>query len=521
MRTPRTEVTGEEVYVALDLGTSSLKAVAVTAGGTVAASAKAPYATRRPTPGAAEQDPRDWISALEAVVGRILSAIPAERWRCLSLTGMMPTLVTTDSAGLPTGAAITWEDARADDAGEALRALAGPDSLYELTGQWVDGRYLVPMYLRAAADEPTRSSGATLVLSAKDYLFGWLTGEPSTDPSTAAGFGCYELATGQWLPEVVDLAEQLGGFRLPAFPPVLSSATLRPLETRASGRLGIPAGLPVCLGGADSALGALGLGVSKVGDVAYVAGSSTVILALSDRLALDPRHRYLVTPLAGIDGWGLEMDLLSTGSAIAWLGALVMSDEEGEAGVMKLAATAEPGEGPVMLPYLAPGEQGAIWDASLRGAILGVHLGHEARHLARGLIDGILLESRRCLAVLDDAGLPRGEVRVAGGSATDPHFRAQLADATGRVVVSPSDGETRHSALGAAALAASALDGIVLLSGRRGATTVDRPDRRQAALFDALSLRHEQALAAVQAFSHAVADPGPPGSEPGLPEANA
>jgi xylulokinase len=161
-----------------------------------------------------------------------------------------------------------------------------------------------------------------------------------------------------------------------------------------------------------------------------------------------------------------------------------------------------------LLPYLAPGEQGALWDASLMGAVLGLQLGHEARHLARALVDGILLESRRCLSVLDDIGLPPGEVHVAGAAGSEPLFRSQLADATGRLVTASDDGESRHSALGAAALAASALDGVDLLSARRTAEVSDRPDPVRAGRFTALSIRHEQALSAVRAFSHAMREIG-------------
>jgi len=188
----------------------------------------------------------------------------------------------------------------------------------------------------------------------------------------------------------------------------------------AAERLGLPAGLPVCLGGADSVLGCLGLGVSGPGEVACVAGTSTVLLGVADRLLPDPGHRYLITPLAGIDGWGFEMDLLTTGSAFHWLGGLLREAGGEETGLMSLAAGVAPGAGGLsFLPYLAPGEQGALWDPTVPGALFGLSLGHGAAEVARALVDGVVLESRRCLAVLDEAGLPHGEIRMAGGSGAD------------------------------------------------------------------------------------------------------
>jgi len=90
---------------------------------------------------------------------------------------------------------------------------------------------------------------------------------------------------------------------------------------RSGGQAGLPGG-PGRPGRADSVLGALGLGVREPGQVAYIAGTSTVIFGIADRLVLDPDHRFLVTPLAVPGGWGLEMDLLATGSAITWLAGL-------------------------------------------------------------------------------------------------------------------------------------------------------------------------------------------------------
>ena len=305
--------------------------------------------------------------------------------------------------------------------------------------------------------------------------------------------------------------------RLPALPVVLPSTASRPLAAAAAARLGLPVGLPVCLGGADSVLGCLGLGVEQPGDVACIAGTSTVLLGVADRLVVDPGHRYLITPLAGLDGWGYEMDLLTTGSAFRWLAGLLGAAGGDEAALMALAAGVEPGAaGLSFLPYLAPGEQGALWDPELSGALLGLSLGHGAAEVARALVDGVVLETRRCLAVFDEAGLPRGPVRVAGGSGVDATFRRQLADACRREVGYAADGETAYSAIGAAALAAAATGrgrpaagasgrrpAPVAGGGRLGTTpnALERamPTESESARWDALWRRHEAALAAVRA----------------------
>jgi xylulokinase len=479
-----------DVYIGLDLGTSGLKAVALSASGEVIARGGAAYPTHRPAADACEQDTGDWQRAVERVAAQLAEMIPAPRWRAIGLSGMIPTLVTLGPDGQPTGPAITWQDSRARDLGDEFRERCGATELYRLTGQWVDGRYLLPMFGRIARADPARAAVTVAIASAKDYLFAWLAGELATDPSTAAGYGCYELETGRWSALALAAgALACGGG--PGLPAVWPSATSRPMRARAAARLGCPP-IPVVLGAADSVLGALGLGVREAGQVAYIAGTSNVILGITDRLVLDPAHRFLVTPLAEPGRWGVEMDLLATGSAISWLAGLLGGDLTA-ARLVELAARTDPAHAPVLLPYLSPGEQGALWDPLLSGAVVGLDLSHGREHLARALVNGIILESRRCLAVLDETGGFGRAVEVAGGSAADPSFRADLANATRRRVSMPRDDDTDHSARGAALIAALAVDGGWPPGAFPAAGLAAEPDEARAKLWDELWTAHESA----------------------------
>jgi xylulokinase len=485
------------VYAGLDLGTSGCKGVLVSADGRVVARAAARYPTHRPEPGAAEQDPGDWLKALTSVTLGLAQAVAAERWQAIGLSAMLPTLVLTDGVGAvatpggtdaplePLCPAITWEDGRAEADGSAFREGIGGDELYRRTGQWVDGRYLVPMALRLAARAPELVGAARYLLGAKDYLFGVLTGEVLTDPSTATGAGCYDLAAGTWIADAIPPG-------LPRLPEIAPSATARPLRPSAARALGLVAGTPVVLGAADSVLGAVGLGLTTPGQVAYIAGTSTVILALADTLSLDPAHRYLVTPMASPGSWGLEMDLLATGSAHAWLAGLLADGDQVE--LARLADQADPETAPLFLPYLLPGEQGVRWNPDLAGALSGLHLGHRAGDLARGLRNGIVAESRHCLAVLESAA-GRGEILMAGGGALAPSLASDLADATGRVTRPPDPSLTDSSAIGAAMVAAAGAAGQSLAVHPDAERPGLVPDRGRSAWWERQAERHESAVA--------------------------
>jgi len=507
-----------DLYLGLDLGTSGLKAIALDDSGIVVARAAASYPTSRPSPGAGEQDPRDWTRAIEQAACDLSGSAPQRRWCAIGLSGMIPTLLTAGENGEPIGPAITWEDNRAEEQAGRLRGLfgagagsAGGEALYRITGQWVDGRYLLPMFQRLVEQEPGRAAATSTLLGAKDYLFWWLTGHTATDPSTATGFGCFDLAAAAWSTDVLGAAaaarganggpardSELCGARLPALPPVLYATATRPLRADIAARLGCKQ-VPVCVGAADSVLGAFGLGIRSPGQLAYVAGTSTAILGVADRPVLDPHHRFLVTPLAEPGRWGLEMDLLATGSALRWLADLLGGLDE--AGVLALAAEVDPADAPVVLPYLSPGEQGALWDPALHGTVGGLTLGHDRRHLARGLVNGIVLESRRCLGVLDetDGNMSpfTGELMVAGGSATAKSFRADLADASGRRVIMPGGQDTDFSARGAAMVAAKAVGRPMPPVAQAPAAAITDPDPHRASTWDALWARHERTRLAI------------------------
>jgi xylulokinase len=491
-----------DAYVGLDLGTSSLKGVVVGADGHVLARSRAAYPTHRPVPGAAEQSPADWCAAAADVIAALARLVPARHWGGIGLSGMLPTLVTLDAGGRPTGPALTWEDSRAEAEADGMR----DDFGYAVTGQWLDGRYLLPMARRLARTEPERMAVSVTLMGAKDYLLLWLTGVAATDPSTATGYGCYDLTTGRWLGTAAGggasgaaaggLGEEAGAAGSPegralgmALPPVEGPGTVRPLRAAAARLLGLPEGLPVCTGGADSVLGALGLqgAGAQPGDVVYIAGTSTVIMGISDRLVTDPRHRYLVTPLAVPGRWGLEMDLLSTGSALAWL-ATLLGLPGGQDELLKLADGVDAADAPAFHPYLGLGEQGALWNASLAGTISGLELRHGPAHLARALVTGIVLESRRCLTVLGGAG----DIHVSGRSAASALFLQDLADATGRTVRHPVEGEHDHSAIGAARLAAASIGDLPAERDYAARCVAPRPGR--AALWERLAAHHDRAL---------------------------
>jgi xylulokinase len=413
----------------IDLGTSAIKLVAVSREGRVLASARAPYDTISTTPGQAEQNCQHWLKALRAASGRIRSHLRRAQIEGIALTGQMPTLVVLRKQK-PVGTAITWQDSRAD---EWVNQRVDNDlrlRIYRVTGVLIDGRYLAPMFRYHHESGQKRDS----LLSAKDFLFYALTGSTATDPSTASGYGLYNLQAKAWDPDLCEF----WGIDPEILPSIESSTFAAPLHAPGRRLIGCAEGTPVVLGCADSVAGVYAIGgteqLQKTATV--LTGTSTIIMRCRPQPQWDRLNRYLITPFA-LDGWyGCEADLLAGGSAREW-GARVFlgsAEKKLQRSLWQEVYRVAPGaDGLFFTPFLAGGEQGVLWNPHLRGTLTGLSMTHRGVQIMRALLEGICFEVRRCLEVFEEGG-QLSFVRVAGWVADIPQELQLLADIIARPI---------------------------------------------------------------------------------------
>jgi xylulokinase len=310
------------ILLGLDLGTSAVKVVALGADDALLGEGMSPFETTAELAGQAEQLAQDWLLAtrramqsLRDAVGRTHGDGWLDRTAAIGVTGQLPTLVCLTNAGV-LAPAITWRDSRADDWAATRVDETRRAGLYAATGMPIDGRYLAPMLQFHFAD---RLSDIECILSAKDYLVHALTGRRVTEPSTAAGYGVYDLTTRRFGDELCRF------WNLPTrlLPRILPANSLAgPLHAHGAALLGLPPGIPVSTGAADSVSAAYAMTGLDERSVSISFGSSAVIVGVSSTARLDVSSRYLVTPHVS-DGWyGLEMDLLATGTGYRWLSDL-------------------------------------------------------------------------------------------------------------------------------------------------------------------------------------------------------
>jgi xylulokinase len=404
----------------IDLGTSEAKVAAFALDGRLLGLGRADYAMDTGPGGRAEQDPRDWWSAVSAAVRALdLDAIDV---RAICGTTQGPTLVACDDEGTPVRPAITWQDRRAGDTGFGL----------------------LPRMAWLAREDPAAATRAVWLLPAWDALGLWLTGEAASSlqghevPIAADVLEAHGLRPGQ-VPPSRPMGTVLGG--------------LRPGAARA---LGLRAGTPVIAGVNDGAASMLGAGLRRPGDAVDTGGTSGGIAILADHPVAVPG--LFLAPSALPGRWIVGGAMAALGASLDWLRTSILGDAWSlEELFAEAAATPAGADGLVFLPYLA-GERAPIFDDGARGAFSGLTLGHRRGHLVRAVLEGAAFAMRHVAEPLAAAGAPVAELRLAGRPTPGDLWGRIKADVLGVPAAVPAVGET--AVAGAAILAAAGIGAV-------------------------------------------------------------
>jgi xylulokinase len=385
--------------VGLDVGTSSVKGLAIDEEGAVVAVAERGYPLSTPRPGWSEQNPDDWWRA----AAEVLEELDASAAAGIGLSGQMHGLVALDEADRPLRPAILWNDGRTQAQCDEIEERIGFERLVELTGNRALAGFTAPKLVWMAENEPELYARIAHVLLPKDYVRLKLTGEHAIDVADASGTLLFDVAARTWSGEVLRALE-IDRAWLPAVfeSPAVSGVT--------------HGGVPVAAGAGDQAAGALGVGVvTEGGPASVVLGTSGVVFAALDRYEHDPRARVHAFCHSVPDAWHAMGVMLSAAGSLQWLRETVGGTYDELLGG---AAQWEPGvEGLLFAPYLA-GERTPHADPSARGAFAGLSLRHDRGALARAVLEGVAFGLRDALDLVADMSHPPRRPaagRISGG----------------------------------------------------------------------------------------------------------
>jgi xylulokinase len=452
----------------IDLGTSEAKAALVTLDGRLLGIGRGGYRTDTGPDGRAEQDPRDWWTALGVSVGALAGALAGVEVLAICCVGQGPTLTAVDTGAMPVRPALTWQDRRAGAGGYGL----------------------LPRMAWLAREDPAAAARARWLVASWDAAGLWLSGEAATTVQAhEAALTADELAG--------------AGVRADAVPPALAfGARLGGLRPDVAVLLGLRAGIPVVAGVNDGTASMLGAGLRLPGDAVDTGGTSGGIGIYADRPVRVDRAFLAPAPLPG--RWVVGGAMAALGASVDWVRTELLGGRWTPDELVEAAATVEPGaRGLVFLPYLA-GERAPVFDERARGVLFGLTLAHGPAEVARAALEGAAYAVRHVAEPLGEAGAPVRELRPAGRTVPGDLWARIKADVLGVPVALPTVGET--AVMGAAILAAVGVGGFASLEeGVAAMTSIARrlePDPVAHARYDGLFATYRALYPALRPLFH-------------------
>jgi len=434
------------VTVGIDIGTTSVKAVAADADGRVLARSRIPHDLRSPAPGAFEHDVDDaWRADVVTALAEVVESLGGDTAvAAVNVSAMIPSLGAVDTDGRAVGPGLLYGDHRgADrevdtdepgDTGELVEFLRwhranSPDAAGFWPAQAVANHALTG---RAAIDTTTATSALPLF----DWT-GW-------DEAIAAEVGV-STAT---LPDIVPGVEAIGRVRD-----------------------GLPAAGAVVGGGIIDALGEqVVAGADEAGDVLVICGGTLITWSVVDDWVTVPGLWTVphTTPGRMLVGGPSNAGGLFVDHVARWLGGHGPDD-----------GAALPDDLPVWLPYVR-GERTPLHRRDLTASLHDAGLHHGPGHVLDAALEATAFVARRHIELVAATGGAPKRLVVTGGGVRSRRWMQALADTTGLPVdvVAVPEGAALGSAFMARCVAGLERN---LDHARRWATIGDRvePDERR------------------------------------------
>jgi len=451
---------GGNHILALDQGTTSSRAIVFDRRGRSRGAAQQEFPQYFPQPGWVEHDPQDiWESTRRTALAAVAEAnLTSRDLAAVGLTNQRETTILWErKTGRPVAPAIVWQDRRTAGLCAQLKRRGLEPLFRERTGLLLDP-YFSGTKLRWLLDRVPgarrRAGRGELAFGTVDTWLLWqLTGGAvhATDVSNASRTLLLNLHTGEWDEEL------LRALRIPreVLPTVrASSEVYGEIAT-------VPAlkGRPIGGVAGDQQAALFGQACFRPGMAKNTYGTGCFLLQHTGETPVVSKHQLLTTiawrlgPQQPLE-YALEGSVFIGGAVVQWLrDGLGLIARSGD--VEALAARVADNGGVYLVPAFA-GLGAPHWDASARGAIVGLTRGTTAAHLARAAVESIAFQSADLLGAMQaDGGHKLHELRVDGGATVNDSLMQFQSDLLGVPVVRPRTTET--TALGAAYLAGLAV----------------------------------------------------------------
>jgi xylulokinase len=426
--------------IGLDIGTTSTIGILIRMPAEVVRLVSLPVILSSPQPGWAEENPEQWWSNVCSITRELVETegLKPNQLAGIGVAGMVPALVVLDSGGNILRPSIQQSDGRCGEEVGQLRREIDESSFVAIAGNGITQQLIAAKVRWLERHEPGVFQRIATVFGSYDYINWRLTRSRTIEQNWALEGGLIDLRT-----DTLSNA-LLAHTHLPAsaFPSLARSTDIVGyVSDTAAAETGLPAGVPVVAGAADLIASALAAGLVQPGDALLKFGGSVDVLVATDRPRPD-RRMFLDYHL--IPGLYVPNGCMSTGgSGLNWFAnnfAAATKPLAAACGLSmhqyldQMAEEIPAGANGVrVIPYFL-GEKTPIHDPSARGAITGLSLNHDVRHLWRALLEAYAYAIAHHIDVLSNMGLQLERFRACDGGASSRVWMQIVSDVIGRPV---------------------------------------------------------------------------------------
>jgi xylulokinase len=408
------------ILLGVDIGSSGVKAILLDPAWGIIASTHHPVQQFTELPGWSEADTNEWWNGFTNAIPKLFgqSNVQPKDIKGIAFSGMVPALVAVDEHGKPVRRAILQNDSRAIGEVTHLKNFLSDFDLLTITGSVPSQQWITPKINWLAKHEPGNFKKIRYIMGSYDWMAHTLGAKLHVEENWSLESGLFTLEG-----SVFERIYEAVPVKWPEIPEVKrSSEIIGHISKSASVSCGLLAGTPIYVGGADHVLSAYGAGLINEGDTLIKLGGAGDVLAVSNKLILSPNLYIDTHPIP--NKWLPNGCMATSGSILRWEQKL-LNETSGEQLDVE-ARQCKPGS-LLMLPYFL-GEKTPLHDPSLRGALLGMHLGTTRGEIHRAILESIAFGFRRHVEIFRDLKINVHDIKVTNGGSKSILWKEIIAD---------------------------------------------------------------------------------------------
>ena len=399
-----------QYYLGVDIGTTSVKAVAFDAAGKLLLKHAVVNTTIQPKENYSEQDPEEIFTAVLFCIDTVIAQLKCHP-QFISFSAAMHSLIAVDEKGKALTNCILWSDNRSAGVASALHLKGSAKNIYQRSGVPVHAMSPLCKINWLKENDPELFKKTNKFIGIKEFIFYKLFHEYVIDSSIASATGLMNIHSGNWDEEIL-MITGIDASKLSRIVPVQHTILLNDIR--------------YMIGASDGALANLAMNAVGEKVLAITIGTSAAARITIQQPGVDEEMRLFCYYLK--EKYFIKGGASNNGAIVLdWLKEKIFETNETIDELLKAASTVSPGaDGLIFLPYIS-GERAPLWNSNAKADFIGLRAHHTKAHMIRAAMEAVLFNLLLIGNMLNEQKTI-SEIHAGGGFAESPFWIQMLAD---------------------------------------------------------------------------------------------